>query len=265
MIAEEAKPQQRQFWDKKTITLCIGLVAGGLGGALGLGGGFLIVPALTSLVGLEPRNSIGTSAVVVLMVSCVACQAYLARGVAQPTSALIISLSALLTARVGAVVTAKVNPKTLKKLFGGWLMIVSVLIGIKTLGLLKASTTLVTAGSSAFIPGLLVLGAATGFISGLLGVGGGTVLVPVLSLVFGFQQAVAQGCALLAMILPAFMSARTHWKRGNVEKKLILPAIAGAMVGAAIGSSVAGSLPEKSLKILCAVVLALVGVRYVGS
>ena len=32
------------------------------GGALGLGGGFLVVPALNSLMGLEPRKSIGASA-----------------------------------------------------------------------------------------------------------------------------------------------------------------------------------------------------------
>ena len=38
-----------QLGRRKAGSLGIGLVAGGLGGALGLGGGFLVVPALNSL------------------------------------------------------------------------------------------------------------------------------------------------------------------------------------------------------------------------
>jgi len=243
----------------------IGMVAGFLGGALGLGGGFLVVPALTSLLAVEPRFSIGTSAVVVLAVSCAACRAYVARGLASPRVAAAIAVTALITARVGATLTSKVNPKLLKRMFGGWLIIVSSLIGGKALGFLAAGATIKGAAEVVALAPLLLLGAVTGFVSGLLGVGGGTVLVPALTLGFGFSQPEAQGCALLGMVPPAVVSTTTHWRRGNVDRQLVAYAVTGALAGGVAGSLAAAQLPERALRIVFSVVLAAVGVKYLRS
>ncbi|WP_333700236.1 TSUP family transporter, partial [Rivihabitans pingtungensis] len=50
-------------------------------------------------------------------------------------------------------------------------------------------------------PGMLALGAVVGFLGGLLGIGGGILAIPVLALLFGMDQAMAQGTALV-MIAP---------------------------------------------------------------
>ncbi|CAE8723741.1 unnamed protein product, partial [Polarella glacialis] len=241
--------------------LGIGVVAGGVGGALGLGGGFLVVPALNSLLGVQTRLSIGTSAAVVLAVSCASCPAYISHGLVSFRAAAAIAASALLTARVGAQLTGKTNPKLLKRLFGGWLAIVSFLIGAKVLGLIKVGATFAGAGQTAALLPLLCLGSATGFVSGLLGVGGGTVLVPMLSLVFGFPQAEAQGCALLGMVAPAVVSTFTHYQAENIDRSLVWFAVSGALLGGSAGSKVAALLPEQSLRIVFAVVLAAVAVK----
>ena len=61
--------------------------------------------------------------------------------------------------------------------------------------------------------GLAGLGAALGGIGGLLGIGGGLLAIPVLALLFGMEQAMAQGTALV-MIVPnvllAFYRYRQH-------------------------------------------------------
>jgi uncharacterized membrane protein YfcA len=49
------------------VTVLAGLVVGVLTGFLGVGGGFLIVPALVMLVGLPMRQAVGTSLVVIAM------------------------------------------------------------------------------------------------------------------------------------------------------------------------------------------------------
>uniref|UniRef100_A0A7R9ZZ69 Membrane transporter protein n=1 Tax=Pyrodinium bahamense TaxID=73915 RepID=A0A7R9ZZ69_9DINO len=242
----------------------IGAVAGGLGGALGLGGGFLVVPALTSLLGTEPRLSIGTSACVVLAVSCIACRAYLARGLASVRAAAAIAVAALVTARVGATLTGKVNPKLLKRMFGGWLIIVSTVIGVRAAGLMPLRAVPGASEAAALAP-LFGLGAGTGLVSGLLGVGGGTVLVPSLTLAFHFPQSEAQGCALLGMVPPSAVSALTHWRRGNVDRSLVGGAVLGALVGGWSGSLVAASLPERALRAVFAAVLGAVGVKYLRS
>jgi hypothetical protein len=48
-------------------TLSSGLIVGALTGLLGVGGGFLIVPALVMLVGLPMRQAVGTSLIVIAM------------------------------------------------------------------------------------------------------------------------------------------------------------------------------------------------------
>ena len=47
---------------------------------------------------------------------------------------------------------------------------------------------------------MLGLGAALGFLGGLFGIGGGIIVIPLLVLGFGLDQAVAQGTALVMMV-----------------------------------------------------------------
>lgn len=262
---ESSSSSSRSSTGKNFAAAAIGTIAGGLGGALGLGGGFLVVPALTSLLDVEPRLAIGTSSCVVLAVSCVACPAYIAKHLASPRASLTIALSAFLTARFGATLTGKANPKTLKRLFGAWLIIVSSLIGSQVSGIMPSVAVVHGAGASASLFPLLALGTVTGLISGLLGVGGGTVLVPALTLLFGFPQKEAQGCALLGMILPSLVSASTHWRNGNVGRNLTGSAVAGALVGGWSGSMLAAVLPNRPLRATFSLILSLVGLKYLRS
>lgn len=77
-----------------------GVVVGAMTGFFGVGGGFLIVPALTSLLGLPLRRAIATSLAVIGFTGLVALGAHLARG-AEPDWPLTIALSGAVA--VGAV------------------------------------------------------------------------------------------------------------------------------------------------------------------
>ncbi|CAL1143530.1 unnamed protein product [Cladocopium goreaui] len=250
---------------RKLGSLSIGLVAGGLGGALGLGGGFLVVPALNSLMGLEPRKSIGTSSFVVLATSASAVCTYIHEGLASLRAAGAIAVTAVISARMGASMTNKVKPKTLKKGFGAWLLLVSVVIMAKALRLLPVHSSVTHAGATAALLPLSGLGIASGLVSGLLGVGGGTVLVPVLALAFAFPQSEAQGSALLAMLLPSVVSCSTHWSKGNVDRDLAGFAVLGALLGGFGGGEMAALLPERALRLIFAAVLSVVAVKYIRS
>jgi len=90
-------------------------------------------------MGLEPRKSIGTSSFVVLATSASAVCSYIYEGLTSFRAAAAIGVTAMVSARIGATMTNKVKPKTLKKGFGAWLMIVSVLIFAKAMKLLPVS------------------------------------------------------------------------------------------------------------------------------
>lgn len=110
---------------------------------------------------------------------------------------------------------------------------------------------------------LLGLGAFTGFLSGLLGIGGGVINVPALTIIAGFPQKTAQGTALLAMIAPCFLASTQHAKLGNVAKGLLPALIAGAVLGGSLGASFAVFLPDSTLRAVCSVLFALIGMRYI--
>lgn len=117
------------------------------------------------------------------------------------------------------------------------------------------------------LPGLLLtipLGAALGFCGGLFGIGGGIVAIPVLILAFGFDQATAQGTALVMMV-PNLLIAWWRYARHNpVDIKL---AAGIALVGSATtwGSAhFANSLDQGVLRALFAAFLLFVAWRMLG-
>jgi len=106
---------------------------------------------------------------------------------------------------------------------------------------------------------LIATGAVTGFLSGLMGVGGGGVMIAGMVLLAGFDQHLAQGSSLLAIVPAGTVGAFTHWRMGNVEKGLLKGLIPGIVLGAFSGGSVAHFFPEFSLRIIFAAVLIWMG------
>ncbi len=65
--------------------------------------------------------------------------------------------------------------------------------------------------------GLAILGGlAAGVLSGFIGIGGGTAFVPIMTVGFRFNQALAQGTSLAAIIPTAIVGGVTHVREGNV-------------------------------------------------
>mgnify|MGYP002652905578 CR=1 FL=1 len=64
-MSEAAAPRRR---DARFVLSCIGigLAAGLLSGLFGVGGGFLIIPALVVMLGVEMSTAIGTSLLIIV-------------------------------------------------------------------------------------------------------------------------------------------------------------------------------------------------------
>jgi hypothetical protein len=82
---------------------------------------------------------------------------------------------------------------------------------------------------------LMVVGTAAGLFSGLFGVGGGTVMVPLLVLWLGYDERLATGTSLAAIIFIAGFAAATQGLYGNVrvlDAVLVgVPAVGGVLLG----------------------------------
>jgi uncharacterized membrane protein YfcA len=82
---------------------------------------------------------------------------------------------------------------------------------------------------------LAAIGIAAGAFSGLFGVGGGAIIVPLLVLWLGYDERVATGTSLAAIVVIAVWAAGVHGLLGNVDvgKGLLMgvPGVGGVVVG----------------------------------
>ncbi|WP_457099094.1 sulfite exporter TauE/SafE family protein [Microbacterium sp. P5_E9] len=104
------------------------------------------------------------------------------------------------------------------------------------------------AKTPAFIVACLGIGLLAGLMSGLFGVGGGTVIVPLLVLILKFDQRLAAGTSLAAIVPTATVGVISYAVHGSVDWIAALLLAAGAIVGAQIGSYLLPRVPITALR-----------------
>ncbi len=107
---------------------------------------------------------------------------------------------------------------------------------------------------------LFLAAAAIGAVGGLLGVGGGILFVPLLVLVFGFEQHRAQGTTLIAMVPPTGLLAFINYARaGQVDWRVGLLLMPGVFLGGVAGARLALRLAPQRMRVLFAALVFLLG------
>lgn len=103
-------------------TLLMGVVVGVVTGTLGAGGGFVVVPALALLGGLPMPIAVGTSLVVIAMNSFAGLAGQLSTVPVDWTLAAMVTAAAVAGSLLGARLTARVDPDTLRRAFGWFVL-----------------------------------------------------------------------------------------------------------------------------------------------
>ena len=129
------KPKTASKW----LLISEGLVVGVLTGLVGVGGGFLIIPALVLLGGLSMRLAVGTSLLIITFKSLIGFLKYMEVLAKQDLSMnwdliLIFSLIGAIGSFVGKKIGDKVPQNSLKKGFGYLLVVMGVYIIYTNMG-----------------------------------------------------------------------------------------------------------------------------------
>jgi hypothetical protein len=236
----------------------VGIIAGLFGGLVGLGGGVVMIPLMVEFLRLSQHRAHGTSLVALVFTGIAGAVTYALKDSVDVLAAVLLAATAILTARAGARYAYALPEWKLKRAFGGFLIVVSLLLVAKPY--LAHFSHPVEGWPKITV--LLLTGVFSGFLAGMMGVGGGTVMVPAMVLLAGFGQHMAQGSSLLAMVPAGAVGAFTHYRLGNVETKYLAGLIPGILIGAYFGGSIALLLPEGTLRVVFAAVLSITGVRY---
>ena len=109
---------------------------------------------------------------------------------------------------------------------------------------------------------IALIGAIAGLLGGVLGLGGAIIIIPALVMLLGYSQQMAQGTALIMMVLPVgVLAAFQYYQKGFVDVKAALILAAFFFVGGYFGAKFATSIPQEFLKKAFAVMLVGIAIK----
>ncbi len=258
----------------------IAILAGFLGSLLGLGGGIIVVPALTLLFGIDIRMAIGASIISVIATSSGAAAAYVKEHLANLRVAMFLEIGTTLGAISGAYLAGIIHTRLLFILFGGllaWSAVAMLKKRNEGPGLVPASALAdrlnlhgryydeamdqhvdyrVTRPGTGL--GLMYLAGAA---SGLLGIGSGALKVPAMDLAMRLPMKVSTATSNFMIGVTAAASAGLYFVRGEIDPVLAAPVAAGVLLGATIGSRFLGRVESRIIRMVFVIVLIVVSIE----
>lgn len=112
------------------------------------------------------------------------------------------------------------------------------------------------------VPACLLSGAVIGFTGGVLGIGGGLLAIPLLGLLLGMDQQIAQGTALI-MVLPAVLiSIRQYNKNAKIDIGAAVAGATSSVLFTWVGAQIALGMDPAILRRLYALFVFLVALFY---
>jgi len=256
----------------------IGVFAGLLGGALGLGGGVVIVPPLIYLfqaLGFDDavvvQMAVGTSLATIIVTAGSSVRAHHRAGFVRWPLAWRLAVGIVIGALAGAVVADRLSGEMLTRLFG----IFAILIAAQML--FSRRRAVHTGGGPERVPGsigLASVGTVIGGISSLFGIGGGSLTVPFLSwcrLPMQNAVAVSAACGLPIALAGSAGFVATGWGRpelpawssGYVYLPAALAIVVTSFPMARVGARLSHRLPSDTLGRVFAAVLIVIGVELI--
>jgi uncharacterized membrane protein YfcA len=264
-----------------TLVVWLGsLVAGFLGSLTGMGGGVIIVPLLTLVLGVDIRYAIGVSIISVIATSSGAAAAYVKDGYTNLRIGVFLEIATTLGAVVGAFYASKVSPSAIGVVFG-IVLLYSAYLSSRTRSDPvfndrpdRLATRLKLDSNYPTPQGLQpyhVHSVSTGFslmflaggLSGLLGIGSGALKVLAMDRAMRIPFKVSTTTSNFMIGVTAAASAGVYLSRGYVHPGLAMPVILGVLVGAFLGARKLISARTELLRIVFTGVLLLLAVEMI--
>jgi len=234
----------------------IGIAAGVIGSILGLGGGIIIVPALTLGFDMSIRTAVAASTVSIIATSTGAAVAYLRDRLTNTRVAIWLEMGTSIGALSGALIAGFMNQRVLFVMFG-LLLSSSAYNMFRTRKAEHAVQVVPDAvsrklrlGGSYYdmalgqqvdyqvtrtIPGLIIM-IFSGAAAGLLGIGAGIFKVPAMDQVMGMPFKASTATSNFMIGVTAASGAVVYFARGDVDPLVAGPVVLGVLLGAILGA-----------------------------
>jgi uncharacterized membrane protein YfcA len=257
------------------LLLLLSVMAGFVGAIFGIGGGVLLVPALTLALGIPVRAAIGVSLVSVVATSAGASAAFVRDGWTNLRVAMALEVATASGALIGAALAGIVSPRVLEGLFALALL----LSAFDTVrrpaerGPQRESDRLArrlrlggsypdNAGPVAYGVRRVPLGALAmcfaGVASGMLGIGAGILKVTAMDSIMGLPFKVSSATSNFMIGVTAGAGALVYLARGDISTTLAAPVALGVAAGALAGSRILVRASVRPLRVAFVALLLLI-------
>ena len=262
------------------IVFAISLVAGFLGALTGLGGGVVVTPALTLLLGVDMRYAIGATLVSVIATSSGAAAAFVREGFSNIRIGMFLEVATTIGAIIGAFLSARVPTSWLAIIFGlvllhsAWSYTRRPSADPRIEGADRLARALKLDSSYPTPDGprhYEVRHLKTGFsmmfgagaISGLLGIGSGALKVIAMDRAMRIPFKVSTTTSNFMIGVTAAASAGVYLSKGYIDPGLAMPVMLGVLCGSLLGARQLVAASPKLLRWIFAGVVALMAIQMI--
>lgn len=266
----------------ETAIALVSTVAGAFGALLGLGGGFILIPFLTLVLGVHIHYAIGASLVSVIATSSGAAAAYVRDRMTNVRVAILLEIGTTLGAITGVAIASRIDSSGLFLLF-------SLLLGWSAFAMLRrregAGREMEAPADPladrlrlhseypggigrAMVPYRVArtrLGIAlmyfAGCVSALLGIGSGILKVPAMDQAMRIPIKVSSATSNFMIGVTTATSAGIYFVRGDIIPGLAGPVAFGVLIGSQIGSRWLGKWSGQTIRWVFVFILILVAVE----
>lgn len=225
------------------VTLALAVVVGLALGLLGGGGSILMVPLLVYVAGMEAKEAIAASLVVVGVTAAVGAAGHAREGRVRWRTGLLFGVAGMAGAFAGGLVGGHLPGQVLLVAFAVMMIATSV-------AMLRGRRDVDPAAVPRELPVRRVLadGAAVGVVTGLVGAGGGFLVVPALALLGGLPMGVAVGTSLLVIAMKSGAALTGYLATVSIDWPVVALVTLATVAGSLVGARLVGHVPADTLR-----------------
>ncbi len=260
----------------------VAILAGFVGAMSGLGGGVVLIPALT-LLGIDIKHAIAVSILAIMATSSGSASVYVRGHLSNLKVGTFLEMFTILGAPLGAAITLASSMRVLSITFG------AILLGSWMALIFRGRRRWDESGQDgftrwlefdgryedraqgemvhykarrAYLGGPAMFGA--GFIAGLLGIGAGALNVLVQDLVMGLPPKVSTTTSSLTIGVTALAGTSVYLAAGLIRPMLAAPAILGVVLGAFLGTRLLVRLTNQAVRRFFLIILLILAVEMIA-
>jgi len=226
---------------------------------VGLGGGFIVVPALRILFGLGPAEAAGTSLALVVANSASGAFTYFLQKRVHIKIGLLLAAGGFPGSILGAIAVQYIPAQAWDWSFAAFLVVVgaNMIYTRKRIAARANDADDISKVAAMSLPVALVAGFFVGVVSSLFGVGGGVVVIPSLLYFSTLPAHAISATSHFAIFLTSPVGLITHAMQSDIRWTYAIPLVIGGLCGGPIGARLSLRLNAKQLTVLVAVAITI--------